>query len=831
MSLLSQALFSAQSSDNNVRTAGKQALDEFSHSNPVEYLVNLSLEMSKTTSPPQVRQLAGLLIKNLVNNLTNDPSLERVWDRVDPQVKTQIRNNTLGTLASEDKEVRLICSQTVAALACIDIPQGQWTEVLGILITNSTNVNPIFKISAIRTLGYICEGLPQRSVVKEQADQILTALASSLESGEKDLETKFVALSAFRNALKFISANISNQAERGIILNLLYGCCQDTEARIRSESMMIICDVLSLYYDFLETNLVELGNLTYSIIKNDHSAVAIFAIEFWNQAADEEAERIRYGEKPCKNYIAMAAASLVPLLLEKIHLVDQDNDEWNMHKACACTLGSISLIVHDQILELVGNYITVEIKSEVWEKRVSAAVIIGSIMEGVKNVQVLIQYTLQDLLNLLNDQVLYVKQTAAWSLSKLCETHSEFLIRNNFFNTIVAEAIKSLESEPKVATHSCWTIMNFFHKEIPNSSLTEDLTLFIIENLIKTSMRPDAHGTEHDLLLAAYSAINKIIEEIPEQFLPAIVSKLDFFIGVLEGTSSQQAPIQSHVCSALHSLFGRSAHGCISNQIADKYVAIIVQIFKNRGTVIEEGLQALGTLADNMGARFETYMPILMPFIEWSIDMASGAVSKSGVMCAGDFARAIGINFSPYINRILPKILVILSNEQIAFDVKVRAIETLSDFASHTTKELSTYLQNVLVYIESASGLSIDFTMEQNNPDMHEYLTDLREAIICFYIGVLQGLNDIKEGDKVFGYLPKIVDYAMMIVQDVFKPNTNIHTSVVGIIGDIASYYQGKSASFLKTNKIDQYLTDISHSTNEEILNTVGYAREKISLI
>ena len=200
-------------------------------------------------------------------------------------------------------------------------------EVLGILITNSTNVNPVFKVSALRTLGYICEGLPQGSVVKEQANQILTALASSLEAGERDFEVKIVALTAFRNALKFIEANISNPAERGIVLGLLYGCCQDNNIEIRKEAMMIICDILSLYYDFLDTNLIELGNLTYTIIKNDHPNVAIYAVEFWNQAADEESDRLRYGEKPCKGYIATAATSLVPLLLEKIHLIDTDTDE------------------------------------------------------------------------------------------------------------------------------------------------------------------------------------------------------------------------------------------------------------------------------------------------------------------------------------------------------------------------------------------------------------------------------------------------------------------------------------------------------------------------
>ena len=199
--------------------------------------------------------------------------------------------------------------------------------MLNILITNATNVNVVFKVSAIRTLGYICEGLPQGLVSVVQASNILTSLANSLDSSVTDLEIKTVALTAFRNSLKFISDNINNPNERGVILNLLYACCQDQCLEIRKEAMMIICDILSFYYDCLATNLIELGNLTYSLIRNDHQTVAIYAIEFWNQAADEETERSRTGSKPVKGYITTAAESLVPLLLEKIHFIGDDEDE------------------------------------------------------------------------------------------------------------------------------------------------------------------------------------------------------------------------------------------------------------------------------------------------------------------------------------------------------------------------------------------------------------------------------------------------------------------------------------------------------------------------
>ena len=831
MSSLSQALFSAQSTDSNTRASSLKTLEDLACANPVEYIVNLSLEMSKSSSPSHVRQLAGILIKNVVNNSTKNPRLDGVWQSMDPQLKTQIRTNTLGTLAAEDKDVRLICSQTVAALACIDIPQGQWLEVFGILITNSTNVNPMFKISAIRTLGYICEGLPQKLVVKEQADQILTALATSLEPGETNSEIKLVALTAFRNSLKFISANMGDASERNIILGLLYSCCQDQKIDIRREAMMIICDVLSLYYDCIETNLFELGNLTYTIIKSDQTSVAIMAIEFWNQAADEEAERLRYQQLPCKNYINTAAASLVPLLLDKIHFTEQDSDEWTLHKACASTLGAISLITHDRILELVGGYITQEIKSEDWQKRISAAVIIGSIMEGLQNIQLLLQYTLQDLLNLLQDPVHTVKDTASWSISRLCEAHSNYLISNNLFNKIIEKVLPILDYSPKTATHGCWCILNLFPKGISNPSLSLESINAILEKLIRTSLRIDAHSTEHDLLVASYAAIQKIFEEVPDEIFAGISSKIEFFLKILEDSVNQTQYLasQAQIFSTLHAIFGRSQQGSVLPEIADRFVSVTINIFKSRGTVIEEGMQALGSLAENLRQRFEGYVEALIPFVYWAVDNPSSSISKSGVMAIGDLSRAMGGNINKYVPDLVPKLLSILSNEQTFFDVKVRTIECLGDLASNNTQELSNFLPSVLNYMESASNHSVDYSIEQVNPDMHDYLLELRESIMSFYVGIVQGLNEIHATDKIFGYLPKIMDYSMVVVQDLFKPNVYIHRSVIGIIGDISNYYRSKAAPFM--GNVKGYLSQPALVQNAELAADLIYANNGMKLI
>ena len=804
-----------------------------SHTNPSGYLLDLSNELANSASPAKVRQLAGILVKNLIQNLTNDPLLEKVWERADPNIKLQVRNSTLGTLASEEKDVRLIAAQTVASIACIDIPKGQWLELLGILITNSTNLNKIFKVSAIRTLGYICEGLPEGTVRKEQADSILTALATSLDHSETDLEVKKVALDSLRNSLKFIRANIANESERSLILNLLFGCCSDQSVEIRKESMMIICDLITYYYDYIDTNLIELGALTYNSIRSNDLDVSIFAIEFWNQAADEEANRLFMQDKPCKNYISTAASTLVPLLLEKIHFFEQDQDDWNLHKACATTLTSISLIIHDAILPLVGDYITNYIKSPDYKYKTSAAVIIGSVVEGVNNAGLLINLTLTHLLELLSDNNSKVRETAAWSISKICEYHSKALIESGIFNIIFQETIKALSDKPVIATHGCWTIVNLLKKGNVAQYLDAEKANHILDSAIQAGLRPDANETGHEFLIAVYSLINAIVEEIPDSLFHVVVAKANVFLGLLERsiTDNSQVPAQGHICSVLQTLFGRAPPGSIDLSLADRYVNSIITIFKHRHTVVEEGLQALGTLADNIGQRFCKYVELVIPFVEWCIESTSPSLCKSGVITCGDFSRALQDQFTTWIPRLLPKLLLILSSEQQMFEVKVRVIDTLSDLASHCAKSLKPFLPDIFKYIESASELSLNLNLAVNNVDMCDLLGELRESIMAFYVGIIQGVHENNEEDSILGYLPRLLDYTITVVQEPYRPNNDVHLNCIGVIGDLAGYYGSKLPQLLRESKITNYLTAAERIEDKSVRDILTYTKDRLKLI
>ena len=832
MSILSHILAEAQSIDQLSRDNATKSLVSRSHSNPVSYLLDLSIELSNTSNQPQVSQLAGILIKNLVQNSTQDSLLSNVWQQVDPETKTSVRNNTLGSLASEHKDVRLAASQTVSALACLDIPANEWQELLGILITNSTNMNKIFKVSALRTLGYICDGLPNDVVGKAQADSILTVLASNLDPSEADVEVKSVALMSLRNSLKFICANIANNDERALILNLLYACCTHEDLNIKKEAIMIICDVATLYYDFIESNLIDLGNLTYSIIRSADTEIAIYAVEFWNQISDEEALRILQN-KPVKGYIGTAAASLVPLLLEKIHIFGTDSDEWNMHKACASTLGSVSIIIHDNVLQLAGEYIAACIEDSDIRKRVSAAAIVGFVAEGINDAKLLIQVIFKPLLLLLSDRSLKLRETAAWAISKLCEFHGKAVISLGFLMQIFQELIKLLKDSPSIATHACWTIVNLFKRGLINDFIDQEKLECILTSIFEASIRPDAFQSGHELLIAVYCCFNTIIEEIPDKLFHIFTVRIPVFINLLENTINDElhAHAQGHICSALQAIFGRADSGIVTEADTSKFMDVIIRIFNLRSTVVEEGLQAIGTLADNINGRFLKYLASVMPFVMWCLESSSSSLCKAGVITCGDLSRGLGSQFGGEIKNVIHKLLGILENEQQMFEVKIRVIDTLSDFASHNSADIIPLFPEIFKFIQGAARMSLDLNVEMNSSDVFEFFLQLRESIMSFYVGVIQGLHDIQQEEMILGYIPGIIEYSISIVQEIFKPSGEIHIGAIGIIGDISAYYGSKFTHLIKTPQVSAYLSAASRFDMKSIKDILAYTNDRLKNI
>ena len=124
------------------------------------------------------------------------------------QLKNHMKQAFLGTLNSPEKPVRNAVANLIAAIASIELPRKEWDDLLPSLTATSGHEDPHVRLTALTSLGYICEEVDQ-SCITEHANAILYALTNNMSDLQtpEAVELTTQAIRAFQLSIKLASAN------------------------------------------------------------------------------------------------------------------------------------------------------------------------------------------------------------------------------------------------------------------------------------------------------------------------------------------------------------------------------------------------------------------------------------------------------------------------------------------------------------------------------------------------------------------------------------------------------------------------------------------------
>jgi importin subunit beta-1 len=228
-------------------------------------------------------------------------------------------------------------------------------------------------------------------------------------------------------------------------------------------------------------------------MRHQDPRVALQAIEFWSTVSDieidiaeETAEALEYGEQPPRqsfNFSQAAVQEIVPVLLWLLTQQDEDADEddWNPAMAAGTCLSLFAACVGDFIVQHVVGFVEGNIRNADWRFREAAVMAFGCILDGPDSqvLQPLVFQALPVIIEMMQDQVTAVKDTAAWTLGRICELHSS-CIRAEMLQSLIGALCNSLLNDsPRVASNCAWAFVNLSEQmgseftETPSSSLSQ----------------------------------------------------------------------------------------------------------------------------------------------------------------------------------------------------------------------------------------------------------------------------------------------------------------------------------------------------------------------
>ena len=436
-------------------------------------------ELANDESPAHIRVAAGIALKNAFT-FRDEAKLREVQQRwiqqINPETKSQVKELALKTLHSTNSQSGNAAATLIVSIAAIELPRGEWTDLMNILVQNVASGSDALKQSSLTTIGYICESQDTdlRASLIAHSNAILTAFVQGARREEPNMEVRYAAINALSDAVDFVRSNMDNEGERNYIMQVVCEATQADEVRVQAGAFGCLNRIMGAYYEKMRFYMEKaLFGLSIMGMKSEEEEVSKLAIEFWCTVCEEEiaieddnAEAAQEGieARPFFGFARVATREVVPVLLQSMCRQDEDatDDEYNVSRAAYQALQLYAQCVQGDVIQPVVSFVEDNIRSEDWRKRDAAVAAFGAIMEGPEPsvLEPLIKQALQVLIGMMEDQSVQVRDSTAYALGRVCDCCPEVLDPEVHLQPLISCLFNGLASSPKIASSCCWALMN-----------------------------------------------------------------------------------------------------------------------------------------------------------------------------------------------------------------------------------------------------------------------------------------------------------------------------------------------------------------------------------
>ena len=835
---IDEILLQAQGADENQRSLGMNALNNLAQQNLSSFLTILGTILSNESKDPKIRILSAIVIKN---SLLYSEDYRKKWKtEISKEEKDKIKLLILSTLASSQKNIRTMAGTVISSICKIDTPITEtWPDLLPSLTNNAFNEDINMKLSAIETLGYVCEELNMKSIDSANVDKIMNALIQNLIKGENTKQVILQLLKALSYAIRLAQKNFENKNERNIIMNSIFqiGDKYQTDEDVIEKIAMLFIEMLSIssYYDYIEEFFLQIMKFSFGIFdkyKESNEKLALFALEIILSVGDEEVSRINYDfinlnkigngnytlDKKNRGYFNKISPELQKLIEQNVKLPDDDNeDSWNISNACLKILNLMSQLADSNTMHKFYENLSNEIKKNnqgqndinLLNNRAKIWLLLGSCIARVN---------ITDIAKILNSNIYLIFDDIRQNISMPLKKSASYIILKvtkeipkMFDSSRLGKIIELLSAEIKASQDNiymanlCRSLQNLIkcYGDLETNKSSSSLSPYfeIILNNLFVGAEQDIKNYQASAktTLSRFMTIGTLIEysshdkqfqisQIIKQFLIQIEStqnNIDTMIkaGIDKETIFQ---IQEYYYSLLQKLFNKYKTK-IELDFADKIWQLTEALFKYRQTVFDEANLAMSALARNMGETFEPIFKKYYPYVEYSIKYYSNnSLSKSGLVSLMHCIISVQKNIDKTKDIISTLIDVCVSNE-VEKKNKTIAISIIGYVAMFEGTNFSIYIDPVMKLLFSAAqmGFNLGYNIDE---ELIEFVKTLRFQIIQTFTCLEMTFNN-KENNILNSYMKDIFEFLKSCINDTKIQNLEILKSILSLINDLFGIY------------------------------------------
>ena len=847
---LSLFLENALNPDINIRKQAEDKINSICQQNFGVFLLELSKKISTEQEKKKVRQLSAVLIKNMLNREEYSPQ----WFNLNEEIKSVVKNNILSTLASNDIDIRKSAALTVAGICKLEIPAKQWLNIFDTLSSTSQNQDINIQLSSLTCLEYIFEEIKQSDLPLEISAKLLNTFYSLLNNDKIGDDLAFYSLKAILKFLPFIKEFLKPNEQKDKFYDLINKYVRHKDQNVREVSLKIFIELARLYYDTFENYIEKIYDFSDPIINDDVENNKILCMEIWATLGNEEDYRmnsINQVQKQSLCFLQKYNEQLSKLCLKFIVTEDYYNDEYNVSFESYYLLSIMSRTCKNDFLKNMINYIASQMNQNQSEKLKYAGL----------NVFRAIIYTIhkQELYPVVKDslgmvsQILiensyppHFKKLCAFILKAITKNFGEELVSDTiFFNKMIQLFVGLFNNSTKEVLYHLLMALNSLCKSVVWNETDQTNVLSkhmpnLCDKLLPICSNPNLYDKDHNIILITFYLLGTLGErsalDVKDYMTNYFKILTDMFEKTLKVETFPNVELaynyQEYLTSALSGFLitGKATSFCAENLLKN-----IIETFKMRKSLYEEGISLIGAICNFIKSSFDKAMDLISPYIIQGLKSTNSfSICKASILCLSDIVLGLGTH-NKYIGDFLPLIMNILSDNNIDRDLKSYCFNIISDLFISCQQEIFKYFDNIMNIIKGAMEATKESLSIDTETDTINHFIDLREHILETVSCIFSAIKDISKTKEFIPFVNGIIQYINLVSNDSLCCSFSILTQGLFLIADFCTVYQSDLVPLLNRGHIKNMINKIESDKNiykdPKFITGLNWAKNNLNIV
>ena len=700
------------------------------------------------------------------------------------------------------------------------------------VINTSQNPNLNIQLSSLTTLEYIYEEINQGDIPNETVAKLLNIYYSLLSQESVNPQLVINTLNSIMKFLPFINDFIKDSISRVKFYDLIEKYVRDENEQIREIALKIFIEICKIYYDSLQNYIETIFNFTKIIIEKDKESNRILCLEIWHTIGIEENYRmniIKTVKKQSQYFLQRYYQPLGEICLKYIITDNYDNEEDSISKVCSQLISNMSRCCQYNFLSNMINYIGANVNSSNDKIKYSALNVFYSIICTIhKNPFYPI---VKDSLNMVsgillnNDSSYHFKLLCANIIKSITKNFSEELINDtNYFDKMIILYLELFKISKKEVLYILIISLNNLCKKVDwgeneQTNILSKHMQSLCEPLMNFCLKLEYYDKEYNLTFVSFILLGTLAEKAALDVKNQMSNYFKLLTEMFQNTLDKKNFPNEDICNSYQEYIASSLSAFLSTGMADKNMTAqllknLIQSFKNRNGLYDEGISLIGSISLYTQKDFKTVMNLISPYLISGLNSHdSPSICKFSIFCLSDIIRALE-NENTYISTFLPLILNILSDSNIDQTIKPNCFNIISDIFIYCPNEAFQFFDNIMKVIGGAMEATEITFNENSDLDTCNYFIGLREHLIETITCIFSAVKDIKKVNDFVPFVSTIVKYINIIAND-YACSTNILKDGLFLIADFCESYQSNIKLLLDKSIIKNMVTQIENDKNE----------------